>query len=205
MKLPQHHPMHDAARPEGQPILNMVGDKVALGPLHRVLLPLLLTWFNDFEYAWTTGHVGPMTAEALAASYEKDTTDARQAHFAIYERATMRPVGAASLRAIDGQTATFAIGEKDCWGKGYGTEATRLVLDYGFNALGLHNIMLMVHGDNERAIRAYTRAGFRLIGRRREVIKRVGHLQDLIYMDCLATEFQSPLLRQLLAPGDHAS
>ncbi len=187
---------------DSRPLVNIAGEKVALGPLRRDLLPLFLKWFNDFEYTRTAGSIGPITAEALAAYFDHDSKDPRQVHFVIYERATMRPIGSASLKEIDGRTATFAvgIGEKDCWGKGYGTEATRLVLDYGFNALGLHNIMLMVHANNERGIRAYTRAGFRVIGRRRQVIYRAGHLYDLIYMDCLATEFQSPLLRQLLNP-----
>jgi RimJ/RimL family protein N-acetyltransferase len=92
----------------------------------------------------------------------------------------------------------IGIGEKDCWGKGCGTEATRLILDYGFNALGLHNIRLTVHGANERAIRAYSRAGFRVIGRRREVVMRGGRRDDLVYMDCLATEFESPVLHRLM-------
>lgn len=60
------------------------------------------------------------------------------------------------------------LGEKDEWGKGYGTEATRLMLDYVFTALGLHNIMLKAFGYNERGIRAYRRAGFKEIGWRRE-------------------------------------
>ena len=198
--------MESSPETDSHPIVNIAGEKVALGPLRRDLLPLFLRWFNDFEYTRTTSGIGPMTAEALAASYDRDSSDPRQVHFVIYERVTMRPIGSASLSDIDGRTATFAIGigEQDCWGKGYGTEATRLMLDYGFNALGLHNIMLTVHANNERGIRAYTRAGFRLIGRRREVINRAGQLYDLVYMDCLATEFQSPLLRQLLNPQPEA-
>ncbi len=83
----------------------------------------------------------------------------------MYELATQRPIGTAGEFDVDHRrrTAKFgiAIGERDCWGKGYGTEATRLVLDYGFVALGLHNVWLWTVGPNERAIRAYARAGFR--------------------------------------------
>jgi RimJ/RimL family protein N-acetyltransferase len=53
-------------------------------------------------------------------------------------------------------------------GNGYGTEATRLTLEYGFCLLGLHNIMLSVSSANTAAIRAYKRAGFQVIGARRE-------------------------------------
>lgn len=75
-------------------------------------------------------------------------------------------------------------------------------MDYGFNALGLHNILLTVHSYNERGRRAYRRAGFREIGRRREVIDRGGRLHDLVYMDCLATEFQGSVVRSLLWTTD---
>ena len=46
--------------------------------------------------------------------------------------------------------------------------------------------------------RAYSRAGFRVIGRRHEVVARGGRLHDLMYMDCLATEFESPALHRLM-------
>jgi RimJ/RimL family protein N-acetyltransferase len=91
------------------------------------------------------------------------------------------------------------IGEKECWGKGYGTETTTLMLDYGFTLLGLHNICLSVFSFNERGIRAYTRAGFREIGRRREAICLAGRAHDIVFMDCLASEFQSPALARVIS------
>jgi RimJ/RimL family protein N-acetyltransferase len=185
---------HDA------PILNIIGEKVALGPIRREHIPLILRWNNDFSVLRTTGQVRPLTLEALERDFEHSSKATDEVHFTIYDRATLRPIGGVNLHNITGRTATFAIaiGEKDFWGKGYGTEATKLVLDYGFHALGLHNIMLTVHSYNTRGIRAYVRAGFREIGRRREVINRGGRLHDLLYMDCLATEFKSPVLQRLL-------
>jgi RimJ/RimL family protein N-acetyltransferase len=64
------------------------------------------------------------------------------------------------------------------------------MLDYGFTALGLHSIMLTVFSNNERGLRAYKRAGFRECGRRREAWRLGNRAYDVIYMDCLATEFQ---------------
>ena len=72
------------------------------------------------------------------------------------------------------------------------------MLDYGFNILNLHNIMLKAFAYNEAGIRAYQKAGFQEIGRRREVKKINGRRYDMIYMDCLATEFDSPFLRSFL-------
>jgi diamine N-acetyltransferase len=96
------------------------------------------------------------------------------------------------LTQINARTATFAIGigDPERRGKGLGTEATRLALEYGFNVLGLHNIMLSVHADNEAGVRAYRRAGFREIGRRREVLEKGGRLVDVVFMDCLANDLE---------------
>ena len=181
---------------DGQAIINIRGEQVGLGPIRRDLLPLHVKWANDPDVTLTlAGTAGPSTLEDQQAWYERDSKrqDTRVV-FLIYELATARPIGALDLSAVDqfNQTAWFAIfiGEKDCWGKGYGTEATRLTLGYAFGMLGLHNVTLSVHADNERAIRAYTRAGFTVVGRRREVVRRAGRYLDLVLMDCLAHEFR---------------
>jgi len=193
--------------PTEQPILNLVGDKVALGPIRRELLPLYQRWINDFAVLHGLAVTGPrpMTAEGEAAWYDRLATSQTDVAFTIYERAALRPIGNVGLHQIDhfNRTAIFGIviGEKDCWGKGYGTEATRLLLDYAFTALGLHNVILHVFAHNQRAIRTYQRAGFREIGRRREAHRRAGQAEDVVLMDCLATEFDSPVLRRFLDSG----
>jgi diamine N-acetyltransferase len=192
--------------PHDQPIINIVADKVALGPPRRDLVPLYQRWINDFEVTRTlAAGMRPVTREAEEGWYERVSTSERDAVFTIYERTTLRPIGSTGLHNIDhfNRTADFGIviGEKDCWGKGYGTEVTALVLDYGFTSLGLHNVMLSAYSHNERGIRAYTRAGFRIIGRRREAYRLSGRAHDVVLMDCLATEFQSPVLHRLLPDG----
>lgn len=196
--------MQPSAPAMDEPIINLAGSKVALGPRRRDLLPFYLKWMNDFEVTHPYGtRFRTRTLEAAEESYERASKGgADYADFTIYELTTMRAIGNTALEEIDhfDRTAKFVllIGEKDCWGKGYGTETTVLMLDYGFTGLGLHNIMLTVFSFNERGIRAYTRAGFRAIGRRREAHRLGGQAYDVIYMDCLASEFQSPVLHQLL-------
>ena len=201
--------MEASELPREQPIINIAGDKVSLGPHRRELLPLYLKWINDFEVTRTLAiGLRPMTWEAEEAWYERASTSERDVGFTVYERATMRPIGNTGLHGIDHvhHTAEFGImiGEKDCWGKGYGTETAALMLDYGFTALGLHNIMLRVFSFNDDGIRAYTRAGFRVIGRRREAHRLGGRAYDVIYMDCLATEFHSLVLHRLLPHAERA-
>jgi diamine N-acetyltransferase len=173
----------------------LVGELVALGPAHRGLMPLIWKWENDLELSLLTGDPArPLTPEGIEAVYEHFSKAGPDATgFAVYERATLRPIGTAGLSSINASHRTaelgIGIGEHDCWGKGYGTEATRLVLDYAFTMLGLNNVMLRVFSYNERAISAYKRAGFQEIGRRREA-QRVGdRAYDVIFMDCLARDF----------------
>ena len=178
-------------------LLNITGAKVALGPHRRDLLPLYQRWINDFEVRVNLGgRVGPMTREAEEAWYEGVSKASGSAHFTIYEAGTLRPLGTTALHDIDHfhRTAEFGImiGERDCWGKGYGTETTHLMLGYGFTHLNLHNIMLRVFSTNGRAVRAYTRAGFRECGRRRECRRAGGAVCDEVFMDCLAAEFVMP-------------
>lgn len=180
------------------PIVNIVGDRVALGPHRRDLLPVYQRWINDFSALRTLGVLppGPTTMEQEAAWY--DVQPGNETRFTIYERTTWRPIGTTALHGIDhrNRTATFGIfiGEAGERGKGYGTEATRLTLDYAFTALGLHSVMLTVAEFNLAGRRAYERAGFREFGRRRQCRWLAGRLWDDVYMDCLSSEFTSPVL-----------
>jgi diamine N-acetyltransferase len=186
------------------PILNIVGEKVALGPHRRDFIPLYHRWINDFEVTRTMGMLlRPTTWEAEEDWYDRVSHGDRPGgHFTIYERATLRPIGTTSIFDVDQNHRTgefgIMIGAKDCWNRGYGTETARLMLDYAFTALGLHNVLLRVYSFNARGIRAYTKAGFKICGRRREAFRFGGRPYDVISMECLATEFDSPVLRQLL-------
>ncbi len=173
------------------PVLNIRGKKVALGPIRRDLLSVYLRWINDFEVTRTLDlPMRPFPLEFEETWYQRMTQSDRDLAFTVYDRKTLRPIGNAGLHQIDHQqrTAEFgmAIGEKEFWGKGYGTETTSLLLAYGFRNLGLHNIMLRVFANNSAAIRAYEKAGFRRIGVRREARRVGGEIWDILFMDCLS-------------------
>jgi RimJ/RimL family protein N-acetyltransferase len=188
-----------------RPIVTIIGEQVTLGPLHRDLLPLDARWTSDFATLRMQGMIpAPVTAEWITARYESGMAADDRILFAIYERATMRPIGVTNFQSVDdrNRTAEFVIfiGERSAWGKGYGTETTQLMLDYAFTALGLHNVMLAVYAYNPAAIRAYAKAGFREFGRRRESVWMGGRLWDTIYMECLASDFVRPVLARILEP-----
>lgn len=123
--------------------------------------------------------------------------------FTIYAESNFSPVGVTTLLNVDhrNRKADFGvlIGEKDARGEGLGTEATTLMLDYAFTAIGLHNVGLRVFEYNVAAIRAYEKAGFKEIGRRRESYFMGGRMWDEVHMDCLSKEFDSPVLREVFS------
>jgi RimJ/RimL family protein N-acetyltransferase len=95
------------------------------------------------------------------------------------------------------RTAEFGISMGDRRGRGLGTDAARLTLDWGFTVLSLHNVLLRALDWNVPALASYRRAGFRELGRRREAVLSDGRLCDEVYMDALASEFTG----SVLAPG----
>jgi RimJ/RimL family protein N-acetyltransferase len=187
------------------PILNITGERVGLGPIEREHLPFIQRWDNDLFVLRTAGiGVRPRTVEDVAAWYERGVADHSRARFVIVELASGQPIGTCELRDIDYRHRTaeigITIGEGSARGQGYGTEATRLLLDYAFTALGLHNVLLDVAEYSLAGRRAYEKAGFREIGRRRECNPLGGRLYDDILMEALATDFDSPVLGKVFVP-----
>jgi RimJ/RimL family protein N-acetyltransferase len=186
-----------------EPLLNLRGEKVALGPLRRELIPAYNRWINEFEGAFTLcGQLDPVTLDQRTDFYERSCRQPEPWTFTIYELATLRPVGMTWLFLLE-RTARAGfvgidIGEKADRGRGYGSEALALVMDYGFHALGLRSLELTVVASNLRGVRAYQRAGFRIIGRRREAVYVGSRRDDFLYMQCLASEFCSPALAQIV-------
>lgn len=191
---------------EQPPIINITGARVVLGPLSKDLLPTITRWINDFSALRTLGSVrpGPSTIESEEVWYERATREADGVVFLIRERLSKVPIGTTGFHDIDlrNRAAVFGIliGESNARGQGYGTEAASLMLDYGFNVLGLHSVSLTVAEFNLVGQRAYRKAGFRECGRLRERLWLAGRMWDQIQMDCLATEFTSPVLADLFAP-----
>lgn len=193
--------------PFDPPVVIIVGDLVALGPLRRNLLPLHQRGMNDLATGRDLSAVPrPWSLEAEARWLDHALTADPDVNLLIYERATWRPIGSTSLGDMNFRNGTaefgLLIGEPDARGKGYGTETARLMLDYAFTVLGLQIVMLRVFAHNRAAIRAYQKAGFREFGRRRQARPLAGRRWDDVYLDCRAAEFESPVLAPLIAPDD---
>ncbi|HEY7030293.1 MAG TPA: GNAT family N-acetyltransferase, partial [Thermomicrobiales bacterium] len=142
--------------------------------------PAFQRWYADEEIARLLRH-DQRPLNAIQSRGYFDTIimplSARGMCFAIHEAATDRLIGTTALTDVQGserRSALFriVIGEKDCWGLGYGTEATRLVVEEAFQTHELDAVRLEVFRHNARALAAYRRVGFRETGSHVEFVGR---------------------------------
>jgi RimJ/RimL family protein N-acetyltransferase len=91
----------------------------------------------------------------------------------------------------------IGLGERSFWGKGYGTDAMRVLLRFAFGELNLQHVSLNVFKYNPRAIRSYEKVGFAHEGHQRQMIDRDGRRWDLLFMGILHEEWlaQQPSLQ----------
>ncbi len=171
------------------------GEKVVLRPVQRSDIQHFLKWFNDPEVTQYLATYLPMTEMAEEKWIDNLATRTNDAMFVIesIEGNGGKPIGTTGLGNVSPKdhNAMFgiAIGEKDYWSRGYGTEACRLLVRYGFEQLNLHRINSGVISFNERSARMHRRVGFKEEGRQREGMFRNGQFHDLIYFGLLRSEW----------------
>ncbi len=151
-------------------------------------------WYADPEVVRLTRYQdGLMRPQEVRRFFEARVTGPGSFALAIHLRDGDRLIGTCALSQLDGDNGSalfhITIGEPDCWGHGYGTEATALMLEHAFGTLGLHRVALAVFAFNERAIRSYGKVGFVAEGRAREAIWRDGRFQDEIHMSILERDW----------------
>jgi RimJ/RimL family protein N-acetyltransferase len=181
----------------------LVGKKCYLSPCSLEDAEKWTEWFNDLEVTLPLGDEAytPFALEKCQGNI-REVIQQQQHSFSIVELETDILIGRCLLFDLDWVNRRamlgIVIGEKTYWNKGYGQEATILLLDYGFTLLNLNSIMLGTFAFNERAINCYKHVGFKEIGRRRQA-RIIGESKyDGILMDILAEEFMSPYVQQLL-------
>jgi RimJ/RimL family protein N-acetyltransferase len=169
----------------------MTGNKCYLSPLNSRDAGKFTEWLNDLEVTEN------LTLYSSIINTENEKifleTLCKDHNYSIIDNDTNELIGNCGFLDLDhlNQTAEVGIfiGNKNYWNKGYGTEALTLLVDYGFEALNLHNIGLRVYSFNERAIISYEKAGFKKTGKRREALLRKDERHDIIFMDILCNEF----------------
>jgi len=178
------------------------GRTVVLRPHNGRNLPAFKRWYGDPEVARLTRYQeGPMRPDEVERFFEARVAGVGSLALAIHLADTDRLIGTCAFSQLDGDNGSalfhITIGEPDCWGRGYGSEATALMLEHAFGPLGLHRVALAVFEYNERAIRAYRKVGFSVEGRSREAIWRGDRFWDEIQMSILEDEWRAGRERAL--------
>ena len=167
--------------------------RTLLTPLKPRHLAKTLEWINDKETARLLDRAPGVSADEHAGWYRRVVRDRTQVIFAIETRPGHEHVGNCGLREVDRRSRKAKLWiylGKEFVGKGYGGEATGLLLKYGFGRLKLNRVYLYALGSNTRAIRMYERLGFRVEGRFREDLFTGGRYEDSVWMGLLKKDFQ---------------
>ena len=165
----------------------IVGERLYLSPMNVEDAETYVKWLSDRRVSDNLG----MTSSVGTIPGEKEYIESRKGNsydFSIVLNDDTL-IGNISLMNVNliSRKATLGIfiGDEENRSKGYGTEAMKLLVDYVFNILGLHNIDLNVFAFNEQAIRAYEKVGFKEYGRRHESYFLDGKFYDEISMEII--------------------
>lgn len=175
----------------------LYSNRLRLRAAEREDLPRFVTWLNDPDVYAHLAMAYPLSQ----ASEEKWFQHMQEGHPAeqvlvieIREGEGWKAIGNCSFMDIhwvnrSAEVGIF-IGEKTLWNHGYGRDAMRLMLRYGFNDINLNRIFLRVHANNPRGIKAYENAGFQHEGAMRQAVYRNGSYFDMLLMSVLRSEWQ---------------
>jgi RimJ/RimL family protein N-acetyltransferase len=173
----------------------LIGTRVYLRPLERSDAPAFVTWLNDPEVTRTLKIFRPLNLateeEFLGSLYEGEG----DVVLGIAVRESDALIGSTGLHRLDARNrhASFglAIGARDEWGKGYGTEASGLMLAHAFETLNLNRVWLHVYEYNPRAIALYGRVGFKAEGVLRQDRYHAGRYWDTVTMAILRSDWEA--------------
>ena len=174
------------------------GELVRLSALDADELSKAFTrWSRDSEFKrLLDSNAVRMNSEKVAQKWlekEIDEQSVNQHWFSIRALADDKLLGDIDLFVANwtGRDAFvgLGIGEREFWGKGYGTDVMRVILRYAFTEVNLNRVTLNVFEYNPRAIRSYEKAGFRHEGRMRQFLNKEGRRWDMLFMGILREDW----------------
>lgn len=179
----------------------LFGERVELRRHTRSNYPIYSRWYGDPEvWRLTSWAPEPLTAVTVERLFDERERSATSDSFAIHRHRDNQPLGVITLTNINQAHASselsLVIGERKDRGQGYGSDALRVLLRYGFETLGLHRIALSVFEFNQPAISTYKKSGFSEEGRLRHAILRDGAWHDAMLMSILEDEWKTREARE---------
>ncbi|WP_404452121.1 GNAT family N-acetyltransferase [Virgibacillus necropolis] len=181
----------------------ITGTKIELRPVSLEDFKRTYEWRNDEETAKMEAGPGlfrhsHVSLEQIEDSYEKaiKKLDKREeGEFSIYTQGeNSKHIGLIGYRELNivsrRCTVGIGIGDKECWDKGYGSDAMKALIHYLFQTMNLNRVQLDTWSGNVRAIRSYEKCGFIVEGRMRNDAYIDGKYYDTVVMGLLKEEFQ---------------
>jgi len=161
----------------------------------ETLAKLFSQWSNDSEYSrlldWDPARCH--SVKNVQKWFEKDGENPARVFFAIRTLKDDRIIGEIGLNGIRWNHGDcfvgIGLGERKYWGKGYGTDAMKVILRYAFTEMNLQRVTLDVFEYNPRGVRSYEKAGFVHEGRERGTLLREGRRWDVIFMGILRADW----------------
>lgn len=177
------------------------GSRVYLRPINVEDTELYYNTLFHQEVRRLTGTQRSFTKEQIARYIEGKGQDSSSLLLLIALQEDDRVIGDIALQDMDSLNRSanirIAINEQGDQGKGYGTEALVLMLDYGFGICNLHRIELNVFDFNEKAIRCYEKVGFKREGVQRDALFYNHQYHDSILMSMLQHEYRNRYVKQV--------
>ena len=176
----------------------LVGEKVYLRPLEPEDAPVIQRFINDPAISRNLQAYRPYTLAMELAYIGQAAQSPTDLSLGVCPRHDDRLVGTVSLHAIHPKDRRaelgIAIGEQSEWGKGFGTDATRLVTAHAFDTLNLNRVALTVYAFNERGIHVYEKLGFQREGVLRQYTFADGRYHDALVMSVIREHWEARAL-----------
>ena len=169
----------------------IIGEKVYLSPRSIEDAEKYPEWLNNYEIAKYIEYY----TKILSIDGEREFLSKNNNTYslAIVDKQTDELIGSIGFQHMNvfDRTAELGIfiGDENHLSKGYGSEAIKLFLDYGFNHLNLNNIILKAYSFNKRALRAYEKCGFKQFGIWEKSHYAEGEYHDIIFMNIMKDDF----------------
>ncbi len=170
----------------------LVGRRVNLRPFSRADIPTLTRWINDPEVRQFVLATLPFTEQQEEEWFNKLGKNNENIVLGIETKDGVL-IGSMGIHRIEWRdricTTGALIGEKEYWGKGYGTDAKMVLLDYIFNTLNLRKVCSGAIAYNKRSLHYSLHCGYKIEGRKRKQIFKKGRYWDLIELGLFKEEW----------------
>ena len=154
-----------------------------------------ILWRRDDEIWEMVGSTKYFVSEAYERKWVEDTIfNSRDIKLAVCEVGTNKHIGNVYATNIDQTnrscTTGIMIGNHDYWGRGYGSEAYRLLLDYLFNERNINRVQAYVLESNVASLKMHQKVGYKIEGTLRQSVFKNGRYQNQVLLSLLREEYR---------------